>query len=207
LLSLDDGRGKTPPKQQSKPLKESLPAANSGGISRPAAAGSEISQQLGRQAVQQLYQQQQLKQQQQQQQFKQQQDQIKQQQQLKQQQEQFKQQQQQQHKQGQSNGGYKSAEAMFRPYGQYTSQQTGADQQQPFHMASLLFPGSSSSVGGTSSSPGVVAATTGHGAGAALAAGPASSFAPTIHVCVFLFFFIIKESTPYKKRYDERRLF
>jgi hypothetical protein len=157
-LAGGDGLGKTPPKQQSKTGKET-PATTV----RP--SGSEISQQLGRQAVQQLYQQQQqLKQQQQQQ------------------QQQLKQQQQQQ-QQGQSGGGsavlFKTSDAMFRPYGHFPQQQqqqpttaagaAAATAEQPFHMASLLYPA------GT---------TENHVTGASLSAA-ASSFARNMHVSIF----------------------
>ncbi len=147
-----EGLGKTPPKQQSKTGKET-----SATTARP--SGSEISQQLGRQAVQQLYQQQQ---------------------QLKQQQQQLKQQQQQQ-QQGQSGGSavlFKTSDAMFRPYGHFPQQQqptaaaaaaATAAAEQPFHMASLLYPA------GT---------TENHATGASLSAA-ASSFVRNMHVSIF----------------------
>ncbi len=156
-LAGGEGLGKTPPKQQSKTGKET-----SATTARP--SGSEISQQLGRQAVQQLYQQQQ--------QLKQQQQQLKQQ-----------QQQQQQQQQGQSGGSsavlFKTSDAMFRPYGHFPQQQqqqqttttaaaAAAAAEQPFHMASLLFPA------GTTES---------HGTGASLSAA-ASSFARNMHVSI-----------------------
>jgi hypothetical protein len=156
-LAGGEGLGKTPPKQQSKTGKETPATATA---ARP--SGSEISQQLGRQAVQQLYQQQQqLKQQQQQQ-----------------QQQQLKQQQQQQ--QGQSGGSsavlFKTSDAMFRPYGHFPQQQqqqpttaAAAATEQPFHMASLLYPA------GT---------TENHGTGASLSAA-ASSFVRNMHVSIF----------------------